>query len=58
MRKCAARSQLRLNLWTMVAIEQASIQKKCNIQFQKPAPPPQVAAAAPTEGYGDESPRN
>jgi hypothetical protein len=50
MRKCAARSQLRLNLWTMVAIEQASIQKKCNIQFQKPAPPSQVVAAATTEG--------
>lgn len=33
----------------MVAIEQASIQKKCSIQFQKPAPPPQVAAAAPVE---------
>ncbi|WP_407188589.1 hypothetical protein [Bradyrhizobium centrosematis] len=24
----------------MVAIEQASIQKKCNIQFQQPKPPP------------------
>ena len=30
----------------MVAIEQASIQKKCGIQFQRPTPAPQVAANA------------
>lgn len=34
----------------MVAIEQASIQKKCGIQFQRPAPAPEVVAAAPSQG--------